>query len=195
MRGGSADRLLAESGAWPLDQVTRLIVEVGGALVAAHASGVVHGDVKQANVLLDETDHHYVADFGIASEVEHDGSRTATVDQFGLAATAWELLTGISPFAGVRGSGSVWASSERGSAAGQALLPPSECNPATGHATQARTRTTSQQAQRPACSLIGRPRAGLLQATHSITHTTPRTSRLRLTEMLLERRILPPNGS
>jgi DNA-binding SARP family transcriptional activator/tRNA A-37 threonylcarbamoyl transferase component Bud32/WD40 repeat protein len=113
MRGGSADQVLARSGAWPLDRVTRLIVEVGGALVAAHASGVVHGDVKPANVLLDEADRHYLADFGIASEVDHDGNRAATADQFGLAATVWELLTGISPLAGVRRSGSVGYLPER----------------------------------------------------------------------------------
>lgn len=113
MRGGSADRLVAQSGAWSLDRVTRLMVEVGGALVAAHASGVVHGDVKPANVLVDEADHHYLADFGIASEIEHDGTRAATVDQFGLAVTVWELLTGIFPFAGVRGSGPVGYLPER----------------------------------------------------------------------------------
>lgn len=105
MRGGSADRLVAQSGAWSLDRVTRLIVEVGGALVAAHASAVLHGDVKPANVLIDEAGHHYLADFGIASQAEHDATGAATVDQFGLAVTAWELLTGTFPFAGVRGSG------------------------------------------------------------------------------------------
>ncbi len=113
MRGGSVDRVVAQSGAWPIDRVTRLIVEVGGALVAAHASGVVHGDVKPANVLLDEAGHHYLADFGIASEVVHDGSTTSGIDQFGLAATVWEVLTGTFPFAGVRRSGSVGHLAER----------------------------------------------------------------------------------
>ncbi len=113
MRGGSADRMVAKSGAWPVERVTRLIVEVGGALVCAHSVGVVHGDVKPANVLLDEADHHYLADFGIASDTAHDGSAPLSRDQFGLAVTAWEMLTGIPPFAGVRSSGSVGYLPER----------------------------------------------------------------------------------
>ncbi|MCB1017398.1 MAG: protein kinase, partial [Acidimicrobiales bacterium] len=65
LRGGSlSDR--EEGGPLGLDEATRLMDEVGGALAAAHALGVVHRDVKPANILFDEAGNSYLADFGIA---------------------------------------------------------------------------------------------------------------------------------
>ncbi len=45
---------------------TRVVEEVSGALATAHAVGVVHRDVKPANVLFDDAGNSYLADFGIA---------------------------------------------------------------------------------------------------------------------------------
>lgn len=95
--------------------------EAGGALDAAHAAGIVHRDVKPANLLLDGRGHVHVADFGVASAVGLDsftqtgtivgtagylspeqatGDRaTAASDRYALAVVAWELLTGRRPFA------------------------------------------------------------------------------------------------
>lgn len=63
----------------PLDEgrAARLGLEVLGALEAAHAQDIVHRDVKPANVMLPESGHAKLADFGIAS-VKGDPRLTAT---------------------------------------------------------------------------------------------------------------------
>ena len=65
LRGGSLSERIAD-GPLPLADVTRLVDEMSGALAAAHALGVVHRDVKPANILFDESGNGYLADFGIA---------------------------------------------------------------------------------------------------------------------------------
>lgn len=101
LNGGTARESLVADGLWSLARVSRLVEEVGGALIAAHAAGVTHNDVTAANVMLDEAGTCYLTDFGIAATSSvpagDAGGDGAGRDRRGLAWTAWELLTGRRP--------------------------------------------------------------------------------------------------
>jgi len=62
----------------PLDQIRRVITQVGDALDCAHAQGLVHRDVKPSNILIDERGNCLLADFGIAKILEGADTLTAT---------------------------------------------------------------------------------------------------------------------
>ena len=112
----------------PVADVVSVITQVASALDHAHGKGLIHRDVKPANILLAESGADaggrvLLADFGIARRMDDDAGLTATntavgtvtyaapeqladeavdgrTDQYALAATALTLLTGRSPFAG-----------------------------------------------------------------------------------------------
>lgn len=125
--GIDADRLLGERfpGGMPLDEVVPIIAAVASALDYAHQRGLLHRDVKPANILLEEADGQaprvYLADFGIARRIDDSAGLTATnmaigtvnyaapeqlmgdpvdgrADQYALACTAFHLLTGMPPY-------------------------------------------------------------------------------------------------
>jgi predicted Ser/Thr protein kinase len=120
LSGGSlADRITRE-GAQPVGRALEWLRQAAAALDAAHANGVVHRDVKPANLLLDDEDRVHVADFGVASAAGlHSFTEAGTVvgtagylspeqargeratpasDRYALAVVAFELLTGERPF-------------------------------------------------------------------------------------------------
>jgi len=118
--GGSLDEKLQAEGAQPAGRALDWLGQAARALDAAHAEGVVHRDVKPANLLLDRHENVHVADFGIASAAGMDsltatgtvlgtagylspeqaqGRRaTAASDRYALGVVGWELLTGSRPF-------------------------------------------------------------------------------------------------
>jgi hypothetical protein len=104
------------------EQALAWLEQTADALDRAHASGVVHRDVKPANLLLDRDANVHVSDFGIASasgadmltapgtvlgtagyispEQARGEPATAASDRYSLGVVAFELLTGRRPFAG-----------------------------------------------------------------------------------------------
>src|SRR5919199_338287 len=121
MRGGSVANRLRAGEKIPRETALRWLGEAAAALDAAHAAGVIHRDVKPANLLLDGHDRLAIADFGIARVAETTGDQltatgqvlgtaayispeqamgepaVAASDRYGLAVVAYELLTGSAP--------------------------------------------------------------------------------------------------
>jgi streptogramin lyase len=92
VRGSDLKTLLAEHGPLGLPDVVRVMDQLGAALDAAHAEGLVHRDVKPANVLLSPATppavigHLYLADFGLTkkslsgSGITKSGQFVGTID-------------------------------------------------------------------------------------------------------------------
>jgi len=77
VRGPSLADVLAREAPLAPVHAARLIAQVASALGTAHARGLVHRDVKPANILLHERDHTYLTDFGVTRELGADGLTTA----------------------------------------------------------------------------------------------------------------------
>jgi serine/threonine-protein kinase len=123
--GTIADQLRSASSAGrrvPRESALRWLREAASGLDHAHGAGIVHRDVKPANLLLDGQGRLAVADFGIAKladdtnmtqtgmllgtaaylspEQATGGIATAASDRYAFAVVAYELLAGQRPFAG-----------------------------------------------------------------------------------------------
>jgi serine/threonine-protein kinase len=87
VEGPSLHTILAEHGPLPAPEVARVGLSVCSALAHAHGRGLIHRDMKPANVLIDDGSREpKVADFGIAKGLEDTGGLTRTGGLIGTAA-------------------------------------------------------------------------------------------------------------
>jgi class 3 adenylate cyclase len=112
------------------ERALAILAQIAAALDAAHRRGLVHRDVKPANVLLDEEEHAYLTDFGITKQLRAVSTDTGRVigtldylapeqirgekvdgraDCYALACVAYECLAGAPPFRRQSEAETLWA--------------------------------------------------------------------------------------
>jgi serine/threonine protein kinase len=136
VRGGNLRSLIARSAPLPLSRADQIVSATASALDAAHAAGLVHRDVKPANILLESrrgrADHVYLSDFGLSkaalgsSGLTVSGQFLGTVDyaspeqiqglaldgradQYALGCSAFETMCGKPPFLRDQGLAAIYA--------------------------------------------------------------------------------------
>jgi hypothetical protein len=136
--GKDVRSLIDRVGALPTARAVGIVTQVASALDAAHGCGLVHRDVKPANMLLSDlaeggtADHVYLSDFGVSKQSDAASSLTRTgqlvgtldylapeqvegratdgrADLYSLACAAFEMLSGTPPFKRDQSLAVLWA--------------------------------------------------------------------------------------
>jgi subtilisin-like proprotein convertase family protein len=124
VKGIDLRSMIARDGRLTPDRTARLVRPVAGALDAAHRRGLVHRDVKPANILIaldQDEEHPYLSDFGLTKHTSSKSGLTKTgtfmgtvdyvapeqiqgavvdgrTDEYSLACVVYQCLTGAVPF-------------------------------------------------------------------------------------------------
>jgi len=119
IEGPSLQRLIAQGEKFSIQEITKIMDQVCGALDYAHQHGIVHRDIKPGNILLDNSRKPFICDFGVArvdtSTLTQSGTAVGTPsymspeqvmgkkvdkrsDIFSLGCIMYEFLTGRRPF-------------------------------------------------------------------------------------------------
>jgi len=122
LEGPTLQQEIQARGALPIDRCLLLLGQLADALDYAHRQGLVHRDVKPANIIIGPRDHVTLTDFGLVkaartSKITGEGSAIGTLkymspeqaagkeldcrsDVYSLGVVVYEMITGESPFTG-----------------------------------------------------------------------------------------------
>ena len=119
VEGKTLAHMVRDDGPLPVEDAARLIGQIASALRSAHAAGIVHRDVKPANIVVGRAERAKLTDFGIARGVDSQTTQTGQVtgspaylapeiatggratpasDMWSLGATLFQALTGEPPY-------------------------------------------------------------------------------------------------
>jgi ABC-type branched-subunit amino acid transport system substrate-binding protein/DNA-binding beta-propeller fold protein YncE len=130
VEGGDLSAVLARERTLRPERALAVLAQIADALDTAHRRGLVHRDVKPANVLLDEDEHAYLTDFGVTKQLGGASTDTGRVvgtldylapeqirgeavdgrtDCYALACVLYECLSGAPPFRRETEAEMLWA--------------------------------------------------------------------------------------